>query len=59
MIPSLHIPLELLLQDFLRHAETYAKTPRNLLTIFAVKDRLEVLAAEKKEPSSPPTQPSC
>ena len=48
MIPALHIPLELLLQDFLRHAETYAKTPRNLLTIFAVKDRLEVLAAEKK-----------
>ncbi len=48
MIPALHIPLELLLQDFLRHAETYAKTPRNLLTIFAIKDRLEVLAAEKK-----------
>ena len=48
MIPALHIPLEPLLQDFLRHAETYAKTPRNLLTIFAVKDRLEVLAAEKK-----------
>lgn len=48
MIPALHIPLESLLQDFLRHAETYAKTPRNLLTIFAVKDRLEVLAAEKK-----------
>lgn len=48
MIPALHIPLELLLQDFLRHAETYAKTPRNLLTIFAIKDRLEVLAAEKR-----------
>ena len=48
MIPTIHIALEPLLQDFLRHAETYAKTPQYLLTIFAIKDRLEVLAAEKK-----------
>jgi hypothetical protein len=47
MMP-VHISLEPLLRDFLRHAETYAKTPKNLLTVFAIKDRLELLAMEKK-----------
>ena len=47
MMP-VHISLEPLLQDFLRHAGKYALTPKNLLTIFAIKDRLELLAMEKK-----------
>ena len=47
MMP-VHIALEPLLRDFLRHAKTYATTPKNLLTIFAMKDRLELLATEKK-----------
>jgi len=47
MMP-VQISLEPLLKDFLRHAKTYAITPKNLLTIFAIKDRLEMLAAEKK-----------
>ena len=48
LMTPVQIPLEALLQDFLRHAETYATTPKNLLTIFAIKDRLELLATEKK-----------
>lgn len=48
MMMPVHIALEPLLRDFLRHAKTYAKTPKNLLTIFAIKDRLELLATEKK-----------
>lgn len=47
MMP-VHIALEPLLKNFLRHAGTHATTPKNLLTIFAIKDRLEMLAAEKK-----------
>jgi hypothetical protein len=47
MMP-VHILLEPLLDNFLRHAKTYAATPKNLLTIFAIKDRLEVLSMEKK-----------
>ena len=47
MMP-VHIALEPLLRDFLRHAGTYAKTPKNLLTVFAIKDRLELLAMETK-----------
>ena len=47
MMP-VQISLEPLLQDFLRHAKTYAVTPKHLLTIFAIKDRLELLAVEKK-----------
>ena len=47
MMP-VRIALEPLLRDFLRHAGTYAKTPKNLLTVFAIKDRLELLAMEKK-----------
>ncbi|MBR2181986.1 MAG: hypothetical protein IJ858_00945 [Acidaminococcaceae bacterium] len=46
MMP-VRIALEPLLRDFLRHAETYGKTPKNLLTIFAIKDRLELMATEK------------
>ena len=48
LLEPVHIPLEPLLQDFLRHAETHAIRPKNLVAIFAIKDRLEVLAAEKK-----------
>ena len=47
MMP-VHIALEPLLRDFLRHAKMYATTPQNLLTIFAIKDRLELLSLEKK-----------
>ena len=47
MMP-VQISLEPLLQDFLRHAKAYAVTPKHLLTIFAIKDRLELLAVEKK-----------
>ena len=47
MMP-VRVTLEPLLRDFLRHAKTYATTPKNLLTIFAIKDRLELLATEKK-----------
>ncbi|MBQ8918890.1 MAG: hypothetical protein IJ056_02110 [Acidaminococcaceae bacterium] len=47
MMP-VQIALEPLLRDFLRHAKTHAVTPKNLLTIFAIKDRLEMLDAEKK-----------
>ena len=46
MMP-VRINLEPLLRDFLRHAEKYAVTPKHLLTIFVIKDRLEIMAAEK------------
>lgn len=41
------IPLAPLLKDFLRHAERYAITPKTLLPIFAIRDRLELLFNEK------------
>ena len=48
LMPPTQIALEQLLGDFLRHAKTYAVTPKNLLTIFFIKDRLEALEEEKK-----------
>ena len=48
LMTPVQISLEPLLGSFLRHAKTYATTPKNLLTVFAIKDRLELLAQEKK-----------
>lgn len=48
MMTPVKIALEPLMQDFLRHAKTHAVTPRELLSIYAVKDRLEALATEIK-----------
>lgn len=48
---SLDMPIQIaltpLLQEFLRHARHYAVTPKSLLTIFAIRDRLELLSTEK------------
>ena len=41
------VPLAPLLQEFLRHARRYALTPQALLTIFAIRDRLDLFSAEK------------